>query len=386
MVTIISYSFIGAVQFGTKVKPVVNAYTIDPVMQASIDESMAELEQFFIDKGTTLAEQQAKQTPPIELYGAPNIITHPIKYIPYLLTVLIAVETFFEFQGYTLALELLHHAWENTSLNSSYKPLNADRLLQVSKYTNEIAYKTNYETHNVFPHDDNLSNADYDAYYALRKFNYKKVAASSTMVKIRIQDKYDYEADSDYDGVGEAAIQLMYLFQEVDFLTPYYVDIVHTIAGVPFNNYPTVNIINGQSYYVLNCGSALNMAGTLPLTPIKQFYGYNEWKITINSDGTYSFSTPLALLGNYYITAGLSTLDAIAPDNYFALGYIIREDQKFNIHYIDANRFYLVAKGMKNNAYFGGVPYAQNDNEGSYIKMGFYDPNNYYQLWQLFPA
>ena len=388
MIAIILDSFIGAVRFGSNVEQSIDAYSIDPEKKARTDKYMAEIEQFFIDNGTTLVEQMGNQ-PPMDEINGPNAIKYPEKYHPYYLATWGAVKTFFEYQGYTLAWELLQHAWENTTLNSSYMPSNADRLLQVSKYTSTIANNTEYEESNFFPNAG--SNADIDAYYSIFNFNYAKFYASPNTVKIELEDRYDYKLGDDYQGAENAAIKLMVEAQEVNFLTPYYVYIAHTVSGVPFSEYPTVSIINDNEYRIRNCGSGLYMDGygdllNLPSAFIRQYEKSNlisrRWRVKINADGTCSFTNSIL---NIYITEQNNDLKMVQTNNSLYQPDNNKNYQCFYTNYVSANIFYLKSKAsvINNN---DKVVYAQNGNLGSQIKVGANNPNNDYCLWQFLPA
>lgn len=131
-----------------------------------------------------------------------------------------AVIAYFNAKGYKLASELLTHARNNKTINSSYTPYYGYHV-QASPVFRKIANGTSTKGSDTFPY--NSSNTKLaDCYYAIHHFDYTKSSVSSKIVKIT--DRYDF-AKGDYDGIAGIAINAMYNAQQFGTIKPFYTKI-----------------------------------------------------------------------------------------------------------------------------------------------------------------
>jgi hypothetical protein len=132
-----------------------------------------------------------------------------------------SVVGFFNLLGYHLSAELLTQMRNNTSLDSLYTPVNADRTLQTAAIT-EIKNNHFSAGSGAFLNEGNQIQRD--SYFSLHKFRYVKTQ-NGTLV---ITDRYDYSKDDTFGAIQDVPIQLMYEAQEMGLLVPYYVVIIDT--------------------------------------------------------------------------------------------------------------------------------------------------------------
>lgn len=130
-----------------------------------------------------------------------------------------AVIAYFNAQGYKLSSELLSHAWNNKSLNSSYTPVYGYYVQSSSTFRNISNGKTTSGS-GAFLNSGTVR--ERDCYYAIHKFNYTKPTATSKIVDIK--DRYDF-AQGTYSGIAGIAVNTMYTAQQVGSLVPFYTTI-----------------------------------------------------------------------------------------------------------------------------------------------------------------
>ena len=237
-----------------------SVYEIDPQIKTQIDEGIAIIEQFFIENGTTLSAEIAKEYDSIELMSAPNAFLYPTKYIPEFLEAWTAIKAYFVFQGYVLAYELLNHAWENTSKYSVYYPDSGSRVLQSSVFTNTIAYEPYCQEINSSAFPNSGTTADRDLFFAIAHFDYTKSYADNNMVQITLTDIYDFATQGYDDFVIGVAVNTMNLAEKMGFLTPFQTRITQTIAGAPFS------VFNDGAYILdTSTGAVYVIAGGAPI-------------------------------------------------------------------------------------------------------------------------
>lgn len=123
----------------------------------------------------------------------------------------------FMFKGYVLAGELLLHAKDNSTLNSTYSPYQGYRAKQSTLYSS-LANSGTSSGSSSFPNSG--STVDKDCYYAIHSFNWNQ-----TSTKFYISDYYDFDEASYAEGIEGAAVGMMYQAQNYGIITPYYVNI-----------------------------------------------------------------------------------------------------------------------------------------------------------------
>lgn len=147
-----------------------------------------------------------------------GVVTRGINH-PVLTPAVAAVATFFSSSGYRLSFELLVHAQENNVLNSNYSPHYGDRILsspviqKIKQSSKDVSGSASFE--------NSGTQVQKDLYYAIHAFNYKFTKSSR---RVSLTDRYDF-AYGDYEGIAGAAIDTMWMAQEVGVIVPYYVKI-----------------------------------------------------------------------------------------------------------------------------------------------------------------
>lgn len=145
----------------------------------------------------------------------PQGITHPV-----LTPAIAAVASYFSVNGYLLSFELLVHAEDNNVLNSNYIPyygskINASPFIpQVKSGGKDATGSGSFENQGT--------KEQKDLYYAIHAFNYSYVRNTG---KFTLTDRYDF-AYGDYNGIAGAAIDTMWMAQNLGVLVPYYLKIV----------------------------------------------------------------------------------------------------------------------------------------------------------------
>lgn len=140
-------------------------------------------------------------------------------YIPEPNTLTIAVAaivSYFDSNGYDLAAELLAFAYQNKSSSVTYQPYNGYKA-SASNITNKIRFNNKDYGSEAFPNSGNKN--DKDLYYAIHAFDYTKFNG-----RLIIRDTYDY-AVSDYTGIAGAAVNTMWLAQQLGVIVPFNVEI-----------------------------------------------------------------------------------------------------------------------------------------------------------------
>lgn len=131
-----------------------------------------------------------------------------------------AVIAYFNAKGYKLSSELLTHARNNKTVDSSYTPYYGYHV-QASPVFRKIANGTSTKGSATFPNSSSNTKIA-DCYYAIHKFNYTKSSSSSNIV--RITDRYDF-APGDYNGIANIAVNAMYNAQLYGTIKPFYTKI-----------------------------------------------------------------------------------------------------------------------------------------------------------------
>lgn len=243
-----------------------SSLVLSPEQEMQIKKSIATIEQYFVDNGTTLNDEIQRQSANTitTMSAPPNWLDNPEKYDTNLMTAWTAIRAYFSSQGYYLAQELLYHAWENTEYYSYYSPSDnhASRVLQSSVFSS-IAHKITYEQGSEFPKSGTV--AEHDLYYAIHSFDYTKSYVSGGQVKITIRDKYNYEWWNYENPIITVANNTMKIAETVGFLTPYYTTITYTVAGVPFPNYTNTVANDGDFVVDTYTGAIYVIAGGAPL-------------------------------------------------------------------------------------------------------------------------
>lgn len=148
----------------------------------------------------------------IDPYG----VDHPI-----LSPAVATIVSFFLTMRYYLAAELLTYAKEDAVLNEYYYPVFGVYVYDTAEYDRLVD-----EISNVISGNGTSSFLkggivkDNDLYYALHRYNYAFNYSSLT-----ITDYYDYQVNSDYQGIAGTAINTMYMAQVLGVIVPYYVRI-----------------------------------------------------------------------------------------------------------------------------------------------------------------
>jgi len=124
-----------------------------------------------------------------------------------------AVVAYFDLKGYSLASELLEHAYDNDDLDSIYSPVYGDRV-EDSPVFKRIAKNSSKQGSDIFPNSG--STIQKDLYYAIHEFYYLKNDSTIT-----ISDLYDF-APGTYGGIAGVAINAMYEAQQLGVLVPFY--------------------------------------------------------------------------------------------------------------------------------------------------------------------
>lgn len=134
----------------------------------------------------------------------------------------------FSAAGYRLSAELLTHARDNTSLNSTYIPVNSD-VLWGSPLLADIWTSGAISDSAVFPKVGGVPGGIdpavglNDLFYAIHKFDYyKKISLPNQYLEIT--DTYDF-ASGDYSSFAGVLVDTMYEAQEAGILTPYEVQV-----------------------------------------------------------------------------------------------------------------------------------------------------------------
>lgn len=127
-----------------------------------------------------------------------------------------AVTAYFQVKGYQLSSELLTHASTNTTLNSTYHPLQAtgSRVQASPVFT---AIKTSDESSGTAAFPNTGDTVQKDLYYAIHAFSWTKASGLVT-----IRDRYDF-APGDSTSIAGVAVNTMYEAQQAGVLIPYYV-------------------------------------------------------------------------------------------------------------------------------------------------------------------
>ena len=159
---------------------------------------------------------------------------NPLKWNPVFLVAFAAVIAWYNHMGYYFAAELLGHAWVNNTLNSSYYPIHSWKVLHSTVYTDEIAnHGFSYKWTYCDPGFENKGTTHQrDLYYAIKRFWYLKTCDSPGMVKIEIEDRYDFAYGFNvYDPITQAAVNTMKTAEVFGFLTPFFTRISHVVPG-----------------------------------------------------------------------------------------------------------------------------------------------------------
>lgn len=127
-----------------------------------------------------------------------------------------AIIAYFQSNGYDLAAELLSVAYINTSSSSTYEPRYGYKA-SASSVINKIRYNNQIYGSALFPNSE--SQNDKDLYYAIHKFDYVKSSG-----RLMLTDIYNY-ATSDYTGIADAAVNTMFLAQQLGVIIPFNVRI-----------------------------------------------------------------------------------------------------------------------------------------------------------------
>jgi hypothetical protein len=238
---------------------IIDEYVLDKETKAQLDENMEILEQFLNNHGTSSSAELDKQYQEIELMGNPNFFKHPVKYHPELLKAWAAVKAVLSIKGYDLAQELLNQAWLNTVPLSPYYPQYSSRVLQSTVFMNKVANETEYKKGDVF--DKASTVFERDLHCAINFFDYTKTYVSNGMVRIALEDVYDFKFETDYDDIiAETGNNMMLIAQKAGFLTPFKVYITYTVQGNSFSIFP-----DGTYIYDAEAGGVFVMAGGAPL-------------------------------------------------------------------------------------------------------------------------
>ncbi len=130
-----------------------------------------------------------------------------------------AAIAYFSLNNYDLAEELLVHARDNDELDSVYYP-NEGSDVEYSTIYQDIVSGTVYSGSSSFPNSGTTN--DKDLYNAIHSFRFTKSESSSVVV---ITDRYDF-ALGDYGwSIPGAAVNTLYIAQQLGLLVPYFVDI-----------------------------------------------------------------------------------------------------------------------------------------------------------------
>ncbi len=145
---------------------------------------------------------------------APRGTEHPV-----LTPAVAAVASYFSSSGYLLSFELLVHAQDNNKLNSSYSPHYGNRILSSPVVARIKQSKQDVTGSAAF--ENSGTQVQKDLYYAIHAFNYTFTRNTG---QFKLTDRYDFEY-GDYNGIAGAAIDTMWLAQEMGVIVPYYVKI-----------------------------------------------------------------------------------------------------------------------------------------------------------------
>lgn len=122
-----------------------------------------------------------------------------------------AISIYFQGRNDWLASELLIHAANNPTLDSTYVPINVDKI-KSSKTWNTVRTGSGSSGSGTFK----MSESE-DLYYAINKFSWTR-----TSQRLKFEDRYDF-APGDYSGLADTAVNAMYYAQQAGELVPFYV-------------------------------------------------------------------------------------------------------------------------------------------------------------------
>jgi hypothetical protein len=127
-----------------------------------------------------------------------------------------AIVTWFSTQGYYLSYELLLHAKANTTVGSTYSPVNKN-IIVASSVTQGIMQK-------IITTSQQNGSGEYssgDLYYAIHLFSWHRGPGNNVLI---ITDVYDF-APGDYSGLAGTAVNIMYYAQNAGVIVPFNLEV-----------------------------------------------------------------------------------------------------------------------------------------------------------------
>lgn len=123
--------------------------------------------------------------------------------------------SYFLLKTYLLSFELLSHAADNNSLDSPYRPIQGTRVMHSPLFNKIKSSKSKRGTGEFLP--DPKDPCLQDLHYAIKKFSWVKKSPHGI---VTILDRYDF-AVANYDGLTNAAVNLMYMAQVEGVIVPF---------------------------------------------------------------------------------------------------------------------------------------------------------------------
>ena len=127
-----------------------------------------------------------------------------------------AIVSFFSVNNYMLSAELLTHAKENATENSTYRPVLMNHVYQTTEYVRMLNGRDGSSMAGVF--NGGSSVAEKDCYYAIHGCRYYKTGHNIT-----IHDVYDFAPDGgdlNYDNLAGTAVNAMFMAQTAGVIVP----------------------------------------------------------------------------------------------------------------------------------------------------------------------
>lgn len=238
-----------------------------------------------------------------------------------------AIVTYFSVNNYTLSTELLTHMRENSEIDSIYRPVNSDIVVNSEDFKN-LAYNSGDSS--SFEQDSS-STRKQDLYYAIHDFHFSKSLHNDAIV---LTDRYDFDPNSKYlDSIQESATYLMYVGQTMGALKPFYTVLSST------NN---INVQNNVSRYIYASFTSIYdwQYHQVQLTLGYDDYAYVSFKFT--SSGYRSIQTLGDLDTELVLYSGTNdwTQRAYDDDAGYKFNALINYYFQANISYTLLVRFY----------------------------------------------
>lgn len=155
----------------------------------------------------------------------------------------VAAFVFWKFEM-DLALELLLHSFVNEELDSIYYPIHKDDLMD-SDIFEEICSNNILESDDYcFPKEGTTN--DIDLYLAIHNFKYTKSVSGRALV---IHDRYDFAEQKTFDSIFNHALQVAYLAQEANIVTPFNPVFIFDFEETAVNAVENIELDSSTHYY-----------------------------------------------------------------------------------------------------------------------------------------